>query len=443
MSRLTRRHVLRGALNGMAVIVATPILDCFLDDGGRAWASGAALPVRFGTWFWGLGITPDRWAPQKTGQNYEIGPELEAIEPWRDQVSILSGFDVLLDGKPNLPHISGGIGLRTGVAPTSADLPAPSFDVLIADQIGRQSRFSSLEISATGDPANSLSGRGNGSLNPAEVSPVALYTRLFGPGFVDPNSAAFKPDPLIMAQKSVLAAVSEQRKALEQQVGAADRQKLDQYFTALRETEQQLAIQLEPPQPIAGWQTPPKPTEQQPGNQIENVIANHKTMARLLAMALYGNQTRVFNVNFNNPASALTRLGSTISHHQLTHEEPIDARLGYQPQATWFVERCMEGFATFVQTLASLQEGAGTLLDNAVVLAHSETQFAKFHTIDGIPMMLAGRGGGRLKAGVHVAGGGSPATRVGLTLQQVMGLSVETWGSNSLETSKPIAELLA
>lgn len=443
MARLSRRTILRGMFNGAAVGVAVPFLDCFLDNHGRALASGAPLPVRFGTWFWGLGVTEDRWKPTKVGADYDIGPELKPIEAYKDRISILSGFDVLLDGKPNLPHNSGGIGIRTGIAPSSSALPGPSFDVLIADKIGGNTRFRSLELSATRDATNSLSGRGEGSLNPAATSPIAFYNRLFGPEFVDPNSATFKPNPQIMARQSVLSAVADQRKDLESRVGARDRERLDQYFTSLRQTEQQLALQLEKPAPLAACKIPPKPADTTPpNNQIEYVVDNHKNMAQLLAMALACNQTRVFNMNFNNNASSLTKAGSTISHHQLTHEEPIDPKLGYQPEVTWFVARCMEAFGVFVDTLGQFKEGDGTLLDNSLVIAHSETNFAKVHSVEGIPMMLAGRAGGKVKTGLHVPGGSTAATRVGLTLQQVMGVPVDAWGEGGMHTNKPISEIM-
>lgn len=443
MVKLTRRGMLRGVMNGAAVGVAIPLLDCFLDGNGQALASGAPIPARFGTWFWGLGITEDRWKPAKVGTDYEMPPELKPIEAYRDKITVLSGFDVILDGRPNLPHQSGGIGLRTGVAPATTASPAPSFDVLIADHIGSQTRFRSLELSATRDSRNSLSTRGEGSLNPAETSPVRFYTRLFGPEFADPNSAEFTPNPSIMARQSVLSGVADQRKALEARVGARDRQRLDQYFTALRQTEQQLALQLEKPAPLPACKIPSKPRETEPtNNQIEFVIENHKVMAELLAMALACNQTRVFNMNFNNGASSLTRAGSTISHHQLTHEEQIDPKLGYQPESTWFVERCMEAFGVFVDTLGQFKEGDGTLLDNTLVVAHSETNFAKAHTVEGIPVILAGRAGGRVKTGMHISGGSTSATRVGLTVQQAMGLPVDTWGSGSMRTNKPISEIM-
>ena len=443
MMKMSRRNILHGVVNGAAVTVALPLLDCFLDNHGRAFASGAPLPVRFGTWFWGLGVTEDRWKPTKVGAGYDVPFELKPIEPYRDRITVLSDFDVVLDGKANLPHNSGGIGIRTGVAPSAPALPAPSFDVLIADHIGAQTRFRSLELSATRDATNSLSGRGEGSLNPAETSPIRLYARLFGPEFADPNGADFKPNPAVMARQSVLSAVADQRKALDGRVGARDRERLDQYFTAVRQSEQQLTLQLQKPAPLAACRIPHSPPDTEPpNNQVEYVIENHKVMTDLLAMALACNQTRVFNMNFNNPASALTRAGSTISHHQLTHEEQIDPKLGYQPQATWFVERCMEAFGVFVDTLGKLPEGDGTLLDNCLIVAHSETNFAKAHTVEGIPMMLAGRAGGKIRTGLHVSGGSSPASRVGLTVQQAMGVPIDAWGEGGMRTSKPISEIM-
>lgn len=444
MGGISRRSLLlRGMFGGATVAVGLPILDCLLDDGGTAWASGQALPVRFGTWFWGLGVTEDRWRPTKVGADYDITPELKPIERYKDKISILSGFDVMLDGRPNLPHQSGGVGFRTGIAPPGGGLPGPSFDVLIADQIGNGTRFRSLDVSASKDAGLSpLSGRGAGNVNPTESSPLAFYNRLFGPEFADPNSASFTPDPLTMARKSVLSSVTDERKDLERMVGASDRERLDQYFTALRQTEQQLAIQLEKPEPLAACRIPPKPPETVVGNQIEQVVSNHKVMAELLAMALACNQTRVFNLMFNNPASTLTKLGSSISHHQLTHEEPINPDLGYQPESTWFVERCMESWGAFVDLLGQFREGDSTLLDNSLIVAHSETNFAKTHTIEGLPVMLAGRAGGRIKTGLHIDGKSSTASRVGLTVQQAMGLQMEKFGAQSMETNKPISEIM-
>lgn len=442
---LSRRTALKGIMNGAAITVGVPLLDIFLDGNGEALAAtGAPLPVRFGTWFWGLGVNPTRWFPDNAGPGYDLKPELEIIKPYAQKINILGNFNVMLDGAPNLPHTSGGPAIRTGRALTAeGGLPGESFDVTIGDRIGTRTRFRSLETSASGDPRNSLSGRGGGNLNPSEGSAAGLYRRLFGTGFKDPNGATFTPDPEVMARRSVLSAVSEQRQSLESAVGAADRQKLDQYFTSVRQLENQLEVELKKPEPLQACLVP-KPVEDRPVNaEIENVVTNHALMTDLLVMALACDQTRVFNMMFNNGASSLTRIGSTITHHQLTHEEALDNRLGYQPEATYFLSRIFEAWTYFVAALDKVQEGPRTLLDNTLVFAHSETEFAKFHTIDNIPMMTAGSGGGRIKTGIYVDGLGSPVSRVGLTLQQVMGVPVDKWGAKSMETGKSIGEIVA
>jgi hypothetical protein len=440
----TRRAVLRGGLGGLSVTVGLPLLDCLLDGNGIALASGAAMPVRFGTWHWGCGVNASRWIPQARGANYDLPPELAALASVRAKVNVLSGFRVLLDGNANFPHISGVVALRTGSAPTAPDDYArATLDVLVADAIGGSARFRSLDVAATGNPNHSYSRRSAALLNPAEVAPQALYARIFGLGFRDPARMAFQPDPKLLIRKSVLSAIADERHALMHGLGADDRQQVEQYFTAVRELEGQIDRQLQPPEPALACVKPSEPGTAAIGTEIETALANHRLLSRLLVLALACNQTRVFNIVFSDSLSSLRRAGESTSHHQLTHEEPVDAKLGYQPKATWFVEQSLGAWAEFVRDLEAVREGDVTLLDNCLVLAHSDTLYAKLHTLEGIPAMLAGRAGGRMKAGLHIDGKGDPITRIGLTSLQLMGLPVENWGTRSLATDKPIQDLLA
>src|SRR5690349_23105285 len=88
---------------------------------GEALASGAPIPVRFGTWFWGCGINTARWIPDKIGREYDFKEELRPIEPFRDKVTVLSGFNCILGDRPNLPHWSGVMATLTGVCPTKGN----------------------------------------------------------------------------------------------------------------------------------------------------------------------------------------------------------------------------------------------------------------------------------------------------------------------------------
>ncbi len=442
MKNLSRRTVLRGALKGAGVGVALPFLNCFLDDSGKAFAgTGQRLPMRFGTWIWGCGFIPELWIPASTGTDYELPAHLLPLEPYRDRLALLSGFDVKLDGVPNKPHITGCFGLRTGIPVPDSNVKAPTIDVLVSDAIGRNTRFKSLEISTSGIQ-RSYSYRSAGSPNPSEISPIALYERIFGEGFQDPGAASFKPDTQDMIHHSVLSAVSDDRHRLMNVVGAEDRARLDEFFTSIRQLEQQIALQLEPPAPIENFVKPDAPPQLTLDSEMGNVMETHRIMAGLLAKALQCNQTRVFNVLFSDTTSNLRRPGTTTTHHTLTHEEPLDPELGHQREVAWFARESMVAWREFLDELAGIPEGDGTLLDNCLVLAHSDCSIAKAHAVEGIPTMIAG-GGGLLRTGVHLAGKGDPISRVGLTVQQAMGLQVERWGSLSMETNRTITELLS
>lgn len=449
MNGTTRRgFLLRGILGGGAVTLGLPLLDAFLDNNGTAFAAtlgGGRLPVRFGTWFWGCGMIPDRWQPKSMGADYDLPPQLAPIAAVKQHVSVLTGFDVMLDGKGNLPHLSGNTAVRTGApADDWLAIRAPTLDVLIGDAIGGGSFFRSLDLSADGNARTSYSFRDGRSMNAATPSPVEFYRKIFGPDFNDPNKADFKPDPRIMVRRSVLSGVTEQRRALETSLGATDKARLDQYFTSVREMEGKLALQLQKPPPAEACVVPAEaPAMSGDITDVQQRKINHKLMAQMLAMALACNQTRVFNMNFSTAASDLRQAGQTTGYHQNTHEEMIDRAIGYQPTVDFFATRSMEAWADFVSALAAIKEGDGTLLDNTLVFAHSDVSYAKNHDVLGIPVMLAGRAGGKVKSGIHVHGNGESISRVGLTLQQVMGISVDSWGMDAMNTKRPIGEILA
>ncbi|MDP2092031.1 MAG: hypothetical protein Q8K17_03425, partial [Pseudohongiella sp.] len=120
-----RRSLLKGILGGATVSMGLPLLNLFLNDNGNAYADGSSIPTRFGTYFWGLGLTDTpaggtRWVPQKTGLDYEITPELQAIAALKHKVSVFSGFRAIPDTRPNLVHWSGHASILSGVAPAGS-----------------------------------------------------------------------------------------------------------------------------------------------------------------------------------------------------------------------------------------------------------------------------------------------------------------------------------
>jgi hypothetical protein len=446
--RFNRRSMLRGLLGGTAVTLGLPALDCFLDVNGKAWANGAPLPVRFGTYFWGLGLTDTpaggtRWVPTKQGLGYEITPELESLTAVKDKVSVFSGFRVIGDGKPNIVHWSGHASILSGTAPgITNSMDAPSFDTKIADAIGSTTRFKSLDISPSGKVVSYSTRTGRAFSTPA-ITPLELYTRVYGEGFQDPNDPNWSPDPNIMLRQSVLSSVTDQRQALMADVGRNDQIKLDQYFTSLREMENQLQVQLQRPERREACAIPQRPQEGPRSASIDVVNANTKAMAKLLAMSLACNQTRVFNC-VHTPGSSETYIaGDSKIYHQYTHDEPTDARLGYQPMSSRLAGLVMQGFGDFLKELDAIKEGDNTLLDNSLVMGFSDTGYAKIHSLENIPMFLAGGASGKHKAGQHIATRGESVTRVSLTAQQLVGAPVGEFGTGAMRTSRPISEVMA
>jgi hypothetical protein len=443
---INRRNVLQGMLNGAAVTVSLPLLEVFLNDSGTALAAtGEVLPVRFGTWFWGLGINQNIFTPKIVGPDYDLPLQLQPLAKVKQHVNVFTNYNVLTDGRPNLCHYTGWVALRCGAAPGGrGQLPGQSLDVAIADAVGGGTRFRSICLTATGAPRDSYSFLSADAINPPDISPAEFYQKIFGPEFQDPNSPNFKPDPQIMMRRSVLSAVSEQRKTMERELGAADKARLDEYYTSIRELETRLDLQMQKPPPAPSCKAPPRPPAELPiGVDVELVSARHRAMADLLVMALACNQTKIFNMVYSDSASSLTRKGLDKTHHIVTHEEVIDSEKGYQIEACRFVGDAFKELAYFLEKLASVSEGDGTLLDHCLVYAHSDCQLAKTHSIDGIPMLTAGRLNGAVRTGLHVDGKGEPGTRLGYTLQRLMGLPVTSWGQGSMQTSREITDIVA
>ena len=443
--KLDRRFLLRGTCQGALAIVGMPFLDCFLDNKGKALAAtGRPLPVRFGTYFYGLGLTKQLWIPKNGGKDWDMTTQLKPLEPMKAKINVWSGLRVPLDDNPNYQHWSGAAASATGISPTKqGEFDSKTIDQQIANSISHGARFKSVSAAAAGDPKQSYSSLGGANTLPAEASPLALYTRLFGPGFQDPSKGDWKPDPQVMIQQSVLSVVADDRKRAMQNLSAADKVRMDQYFTSVREAELQMAAELQRPEIQAKVTIPEAPEEMTVNNALPNLRKTTPLMAKLGALALATDQTRVFNFSVSEPGSQIFVPGDTLGYHQSTHEEPIDPVLGYQPRVSTYNIDNMELFVSFLKEMDSVPEGDGTLLDHSLFFAFTDQSFAKIHAVDGLPIFTAGGASGRMKTGFHTPGDGSAVSRVGLTIQKAMGVSLETWGKGSMETKSPYTELLA
>lgn len=443
--QFSRRRVMRGLFGGSTVAVGLPLLNINLDNSGTALASGEPLPACFGTWFYGLGLNPGQWEPRTVGAGYQLEGPPKALEGYQSKINIYSGLVPKLDEMGNQAHYSGAKIIHNAVAPPPPGAKGrvtPSIDTIISDAIGNRKRFRSVEVACDGSARTSWSNRGADN-NPSEPSPVALYGKIFGKEFRDPNAAEFTPDADTVLRHSALSFVSDDRKRVLNGLGAEDRLRLDQYFTSVRELENQLSNELQRPAPLAACTVPGAAETSEIGTDVEVAGKVHKLFAQILAHALACGQTSVFNVGLSQGMSGLRKAGVASTHHILSHEEPMDPAAGNQPTTTWFQVRYMQMLRDLIVAMDGIREGDQTLLDRTAILVSTDVGYAKTHACNNIPVFTIGSANRKMKTGIHVKTSGDTPARVGLTLQQVMGLPVQSWGFGGNQTSKAISEVLA
>lgn len=437
MKKLNRRSALRGLLGGGLVTIGLPIFDALLNDTATAFADGDALPKRFGLFFWGNGVLPEIWSPKATGDTWELSPTLLPLAEMKAKLSVISGMKVPIANA--VPHLSGPIGLLSGAPALAADKEAfarASIDQVIAEAIGGDTRFKSLEVGVQ-PGVKSLSFNGPRSNNPAETSPHALFQRVFGPEFVMPGDMA-KPNPTLSLRKSVLDAVTDDAKRLQMNLGATDRARLDQHLTGIRALELRLKKLQENPPSLAACKVPAAPKESYPdvdGRPPLDEIS--RAMADILAMTLACDQTRVFSFWFTHGVSNTLFKGATSGHHQLTHDEPSP-----QPEVAKILLQIMTELNYLLKAFDTVAEGASTLLDHCGILATSDCSYGRQHLLDDYPLIVAGTANGNLKTGLHYR---SPAqentSKLILTLARAMGMTLDSFGDSEGKTNQSLTAI--
>ena len=430
---LPRRTLLRGLLGGASVAVGLPMLEMMLSDNGDALADGSGLPRRFGWWFWGNGVHMqssgiERWVPIGEGDDWQPNEQMMPLAALQDDITVVSGLKVYLPNE--VPHGSGPAGILTG-GPlgtvgdsfSNSTLGGKTLDQLVADEIGHNTRFRSIEV-AVERSEDSLSYSAPGMTNPPEYNPIALYNRVFGGGFVEPGDEPII-DPKLSLRRSVLDAISEDASTLRGRLGAMDKLRIDQHFDNIRALERQLAKLEEDPPNLAACMRPEQPLDEYPDQSgVPQMSAISRAMSDMMAMILACDQTRVFSVQFSRPVSGVLYPGIGEDHHRLTHDE-----LGDQPLVNNIVLQIMDELAYFLEALRSVDEGASTLLDNCAVLGFSDTSYGKSHSIDNYPLLLAGSACGKLKTGYHYKSPAAEnASKLSFTVLRAMGIPTTEFG---------------
>jgi hypothetical protein len=452
MKRLKRRTLLRGMCAGIGAAVALPPLDIMFDDNGTAYAGGEAIPIRYGTFFWGNGNRPDRWRPRRMGAewwsdpNEELAP-IAASALVRDYVTVLSDFDLQQGGAG---HHTGRAQVLTGTYDegrgTYGNPTGPSTDFIIASAWEGLTRFRNLDvaISETGKANSDAEGQSSvdagGNFAGAEFSPRRVYERLFSAG-VEPGTMAAVQ--LAEVRQSMVDVVRADAERLRRRLGVVDQRRLESHLDGIRNIERSLAG-LE----VNRCEAPAMPGDGYTEDRSHELLEEkNRVMADLVAMAFACDLTRVMTYQFTPMQSdcLFWQVGAEQGSHVLTHDDrglPEELAPQYERvhQVTTFI---MQNFTALLEALARVPEGDGNVLHNSVILATSELSDGTSHDYGDIPLLIAGRAGGRLARGSHLSGGNDNFSKVPLTILNTLGVSVDGFGANASRATDTFGALLA
>ncbi|RME27698.1 MAG: DUF1552 domain-containing protein [Deltaproteobacteria bacterium] len=426
----------RAFLGGGAAAIALPWLESLL-PAAHAGPNGSPCPVRLIWVYIPNGIMMQDFTPAATGPGYDLPRILAPLAPVQSEVSVLTG----LANMPASVPVAGDHARGTGsflscvtVEHTAGDdiRNGVSIDQVVAQQIGDQTLFPSLELGTSGGAAVGDCDSGYSCAYTRNISwadettpmakttdPALLFDRLFA-GF-DVTLTEEDRERRKRWRTSVLDSAVRDIQSLQTRLSVSDRAKLDEYLTGVRELEQRIQSGLD------GACVPPDP----PASALsytEQIQAFHE----IVAIAMQCDLTRVVTLMYENAGSnrSFDFLGVTGAHHELSHHQDDPATIeSLVTIDTWEVSM----FVDLVQRLQSAVEPDGsTVLDNALVCFSSEISDGNRHNHDDLPVLLAGRGGGVHAAGQHVVHPErTPVANLYLAMAQAAGASVSAHGDST------------
>ena len=415
----------RRFLQGVGVTMSLPLLDAMLPRLARAATSSQAAsgtPRRFFGICNNLGLLPDQFFPATVGRDYAPSPYLQLLEPLRNDFTVISGV--------SHPNVDGGhpadISFLTAAAhPASSSFRNTiSLDQYIAERIGTLTRFPSLTLAVNG-AARSLSWTGTGVAIPPEEDATDVFNQLFLQGTPEQIEAQVHR---LDTGRSILDAVGMQAKDLQRELGARDRQRLEQYFTSVRDLEQRLLESREwerKPKPVVDYKVPPglgSPTQ-----YMQKVAA----MYDLARLAFETDSTRSITLMLNSVGTpVITLRGETItdSYHNLSHHGKSEDKL---TQLKVLDQWHMKLLANLFSELKSVREGEQTLLDRTMILYGSNLGDANAHSTTNLPTLFAGGG---FNHGQHLAfdrAQNYPLPNLFVSVLQRMGLEEDKFASST------------
>jgi hypothetical protein len=433
----------RTALKGVGALVALPFLEAMLPRavGLGTTASVSKSPLRMAFLYVPNGMNMREWTPGEEGELGELPYTLEPLKPFQHDFMVLSGL-TLDKARPNGDgpgdHARAMSVFLTGRQPRKthgADIKVGvSVDQYAAEQVGKATRFASLEVGCEGGKnagncdsgyscaySSNLAWRTESTPVSKEIDPRLVFERLFAvPGARGDEEQSRRE----RNNKSILDFVAEDANSLKAKLGAADNRKLDEYLTGVREIERR--IQKAQPVVEVGQSKMARPTG------IPQDYKEHlRLMDDILALAFQADLTRIATFVFANDGSnrSYRPIDVPEGHHDLSHHGGDKTKLEKIRTINRFH---VEQLAYFLERLKSVPEGDGTLLDNSMIVYGGGIGDGNRHNHDNLPILLAGKGGGTLKPGRHVRyPKETPLMNLYLSMLDRMGAPAESFGDST------------
>lgn len=420
---LSRRAFLRGA----GIVLSLPLLDAMLPvfaavPEAQSPTSPGAKPRRMLAICNNLGLLPDQFFPKDGGRDYALSPYLELLKEHRSDLTVFSGV--------SHPDVDGGHPADNCFL-TAAPHPGRggfrntiSLDQFIAERIGHLTRFPSLNLGVNVEQGQrSLAWTSSGVLIPCEEKASDVFRRMFVQGTSDEMDEQVRR---LQLGESILDAVAGQAKDLQRSVSQRDRDRLDQYFTSVRELEKRMAMSRE-------WEHRPKPAVKAPipldPESPREYMEKVKLMYDMARLAFETDSTRVVALlldSVNSPAIEIEGVKITDGYHNLSHHGRSESKLA---QLKAIDEWHMKLLSNLFSELKDAREEGDTLLDRTMVLYGTNLGNANTHVTTNLPTLFAGGG---FKHGQHLAfdqDHNYPLPNLFVSMLQRMGLDVDKFAS--------------
>lgn len=411
-----RRRFLRAS----GVALALPMLDAFVPRSALAAGGRPNAPRRMVLINASMGLLPQEFFPEGDGRNYQASRYLNPFADLKEKMTVFSGLShPEVDGGHHAeicyltaaPH-PGGSGFKNTI----------SVDQYAAERVGIRTRVPSLVLHAgPGGRKNGLSWTSSGISIPPQDKPSEVYKRLFITG--SPQETQEQVERLQLG-RSILDTVADRARSLQRSLGSADRAKLDEYFTSVRELERRLHT-------AEAWEHKPKPRVEipQPKDIRDNaeIVAKARLMYQIVKLALQTDSTRIISLKVHSYGRVKVE-GVEQGHHELTHH-------GNRPEALaqlrLIEEARLREFHEFLTALDETAEQGESLLDRTMVMYGSHMGDANRHTNHNLPVLLAGGG---FRHGQHLAfdtKDNTPLCNLFVSMLQQMGIETDQFASSS------------